>query len=103
MTAELVNHFEQMIYDERWLPVPGFESAYAISNFGRVRSLDRLVVGSNGYRYRVRGRLRRICIDQRDGLAYVGLATGRRGHYRQLYIHKLVEAVFGDTETQAAA
>lgn len=28
---------------ERWLPVPGFEGLYEVSDFGRVRSLDRIV------------------------------------------------------------
>lgn len=28
---------------ERWLPIPGWESSYAVSDQGRVRSLDRVV------------------------------------------------------------
>lgn len=34
---------------ERWLPVPGYEGLYEVSDYGRVRSLDRIVV--------VRGRI----------------------------------------------
>lgn len=31
--------------DERWLPIPGFEGYYEVSDHGRVRSLDRRVTG----------------------------------------------------------
>ncbi len=40
---------------ERWVPVVGFEECYEVSDLGRVRSLDRLVVRSNGAPYTVRG------------------------------------------------
>ncbi len=32
--------------NERWLPVVGFEGSYEVSDFGRVRSLDRIVICS---------------------------------------------------------
>jgi hypothetical protein len=31
------------VTEERWLPVPGFEGAYEVSDLGRVRSLDHYV------------------------------------------------------------
>lgn len=34
-----------VLTDERWLPIPGFEGYYEVSDRGRVRSLDRLVTG----------------------------------------------------------
>jgi hypothetical protein len=80
---------------EEWLPIP--DSFYEISSRGNVRTVNHVVVRSNGYRYRVQGRLRRITVDRRDGRRYVKLATGRRGQYRTLYIHRLMEDVFGET------
>lgn len=72
--------------DERWLPIP--DSYYEISNRRRVRSVDHVVVRRNGYRCRVRGRLRRISVDRRTGLQYVTLALGRRGRTRAVFIHR---------------
>lgn len=42
---------------ERWLPVPGFEDTYEVSDRGCVRSLDRLVWDERGYWKPVRGRM----------------------------------------------
>jgi hypothetical protein len=42
--------------DERWLPVLGFEGRYEVSDRGRVRSLDRVVVAGN-QRRRWKGRI----------------------------------------------
>lgn len=33
---------------ERWLPVSGYEGLYEVSNHGRVRSLDRMIIRSDG-------------------------------------------------------
>jgi len=45
---------------ERWLPIAGFEGLYEVSDFGRVRSLDRIVESKNHpsqQRRLLRGRL----------------------------------------------
>jgi hypothetical protein len=79
---------------ERWLPIPGHEG-YEISDHGNVRTVNHLVVRSNGIRYTVAGRIRRIGVDRRCGLRYVKLATGCRGRYDTVYIHRLMAEVFG--------
>ena len=33
---------------EKWLPCPGFETSYEVSNYGQVRSIDRYIYGRNG-------------------------------------------------------
>jgi NUMOD4 motif-containing protein len=33
---------------EEWKPVPAFEGLYAVSNLGRVKSLQRIIVGKGG-------------------------------------------------------
>jgi len=45
--------------DEEWRPVVGWEGFYEVSNFGRVRSLDRTVVRSNGVSVHFKGRIRK--------------------------------------------
>lgn len=42
---------------ERWRSIPGYEGAYEVSNLGRVRSLDRVVIDSRGRSLRLRGRV----------------------------------------------
>lgn len=89
-----------MTADEQWLPIPD-SHWYEISNRGNIRTVDHVVVRSNGYRYRVKGRPRRICVDKRDGLKSVKLATGARGRYRTVYIHRLLEQLFGEHKAAA--
>jgi len=33
---------------EKWLPCPGFETSYEVSNYGQVRSIDRYIYRRNG-------------------------------------------------------
>lgn len=40
--------------DEQWRPVVGFEDHYQVSDLGRVRSLHRVIVRSNGRKIRLR-------------------------------------------------
>ena len=81
--------------DEIWRPIPR-HAGYEVSNRGNVRTVNRLVVRSNGIRYTVAARSRRISVDRRCGLRYVKLATGRRGRYHTVYLHRLMAEVFGD-------
>jgi hypothetical protein len=81
--------------DEIWLPIPGHEG-YEVSDRGNVRTVKHVVVRANGMRYTVAARMRRISVDRRWGLRwYVTLATGRRGRCKQVFIHRLMEDVFG--------
>lgn len=41
--------------DEIWKSVPAFEGIYEASNFGRIRSLDRIVVTKTGVKKRAQG------------------------------------------------
>ena len=89
---------------EQWLPVPGFENAYAISDHGRVRSLDRVIVRCNGAPYSVRGRLLRVGVHRRSGMRCVSMSVGKRKCYRRLYItDRLLAEVFGHMDTSEAA
>jgi hypothetical protein len=81
--------------EERWRPIPDSDG-YEISDRGNVRTVNHLVVRSNGLKYTVAARNRRIGVDRRCGLRYVKLATGQRGRYRTIYIHRLMADVFGE-------
>lgn len=58
---------------ERWLPVPGYEGAYEVSDHGRIRSVDRWVEWTNRWGTYVKrqypGRLLKPHISADDGYA----------------------------------
>jgi hypothetical protein len=73
---------------ERWAPIPGYEGAYEVSDRGRVRSLERVVVMRDGRR-RVPARLLARHGRDRD---YAALwRDGRRQHFN---IRELMAAAF---------
>ena len=63
---------------EVWKPIEGYEDAYEISNMGRCRSVDRIVVHRNGARKLYKGRLLSIKRN-RCGQLYVTLSTNHKG------------------------
>jgi NUMOD4 motif/HNH endonuclease len=79
--------------NEIWLPIPGFEGAYEVSNLGRVRSLDRLIksgrtTGKNKGWQTTRGRILKT---PPNSFGYPHTQLGR-GNTRQ--VHSLVLLAF---------
>jgi hypothetical protein len=62
---------------ERWLPIPGYEGYYDVSDLGRVRSLDRVVL-QGGRPRRVNGRDLRQYVDG-ERRHWVNLTRAGRG------------------------
>ena len=75
-----------MTEQERWLPIPGWEGLYEISDMGRVRSLDR--IAANGRFWK--GRIRALTIS--NGYLAVSLWRGGSGEMR--LVSGLVATVF---------
>jgi hypothetical protein len=71
---------------ERWLPVPGFEGFYEVSDFGRVRSVVRMTTRG------IRGGGIRRPVPDRHG--YLRMALSRYGKVRSRYVHRLVALAF---------
>jgi hypothetical protein len=61
---------------EAWQPIPGFPG-YEASNHGQVRSLDRIVVMTNGRRRRQYGRIRKPWTHPNGYLIIAGLPNAR--------------------------
>lgn len=77
---------------EKWKPVVGFEGAYEVSNHGRVRSLKRTVMRSNGSALHLSQRILRPATAQRTGHLHVHFSVNGRGFTR--YVHRLVLEAF---------
>lgn len=78
---------------EIWVPVAGYEKFYEVSNYGRVRSLERIVPTSStksGYRT-VRARILKPT-DNGNGYSIVGF--NRNGQRKNHYVHRLVASAF---------
>lgn len=74
--------------DERWLPIPGYEGSYEVSDQGRVRSLDR--VDRTGHRWQ--GRMIRLHPVSERG--YLKATLYRDGKGSQRLVHRLVLEAF---------
>lgn len=79
------------IGDECWLPIEGYEDLYEVSDWARVRSLDRVLPHTRLGTYRRRGRLLVQFVDQ-QGYLRVRLDRDRYRWSRQ--VHKLVAPAF---------
>jgi hypothetical protein len=76
---------------ERWLAVAGYEGFYLVSDFGRVRSVDRTITGSDG---RVRHWPGRVLRSYTNSAGYPSLRLCRNGSSRLMRVHLLVLTAF---------
>lgn len=76
--------------EERWLPIPGYEGYYEVSDLGRVRSVPRIVPHAVAP-LTIRGRIMCTC-KSRGGHLRVTLARGGKTVTRS--VHALVLAAF---------
>jgi hypothetical protein len=86
---------------EGWLPIPG-HPGYETNGID-FRGIDRIITRCNGVRYTAKGRKLKISMHHPSGLPVVKLSAGRAGAGRWCYVHLLLAATFGDTDTQAAS
>lgn len=77
---------------EIWKPVVGYEGLYEVSNWGRVKSLKRLVKSPRGYRT-VSEKILKIWKNNK-GYLYVVLC--KNGIIKTCYVHRLVAEAFID-------
>lgn len=78
---------------ETWVPVRGFEGRYEVSDLGRVRSLDRIIVAKNGQTYLKKGQMLSLSLNIGKGYLRVSLSDGHR-NYTHYDVHRLVALHF---------
>jgi hypothetical protein len=82
---------------EKWKPIPGYEYALEVSSYGRVRSIDRIVISRTGRELRYTGRFLKTRIRERDDLVPyedVMLGSVERGNKKCFTVHALVLLAF---------
>jgi hypothetical protein len=72
--------------EEIWKDVVGYEGYYQVSNFGRIKSVDRIVNHISG-RKRVKGL---IMTPKNAGCGYLKVDLSKNNKYKAEYVHRLV-------------
>src|SRR5262245_34486148 len=80
------------MYGEAWLPIPGYETRYEVSSFGRIRSLSRVEMRSNGKRLPIKERIMSAITNPVSKYQFVNLADDQKKRPR--YVHDLVALSF---------
>lgn len=77
--------------EEIWRPVKGYEGLYEVSNEGRVKSLDRVVL-RNGILYKLRGTILKQY--KRQNYEYQFVRLSKEGHIKTVSVHFLIVQAF---------
>jgi len=75
---------------EEWKPVVGFEGLYEVSNYGRVKSLNRIITQKNGIKREVPEKM----LTQSDAGGYLQVCLSKEGKSRSYGVHVLVGRAF---------
>lgn len=78
------------IKEEIWKDIEGYEGLYKVSNLGRVKSLDRLVVYSNGTEINHKGKF----LSFEDNKGYNRITLSKGGKTKRALVHRLVAKHF---------
>ena len=76
---------------ELWRDIRGYEGLYQVSNYGRIRSLDRMVKGRCGGLQLKRGK---IMILEKGRNGYIRVSLKKDGKYKHHSVHRLVYETF---------
>jgi len=84
--------------NEIWRDVLGYEGYYKVSNFGKVKSVDRIVVRSDNIKQLVKERMLK---PGKDTSGYVQVHLCKGGKFKTVSVHRLVAIAFIDREDEA--
>lgn len=77
--------------EEVWKDIKGYEGLYQVSNRGRVKSLERRVVGKNGNMYYYHEKIKKACLMNHG---YMVVDLHKNGKNKHAYIHRLIAEYF---------
>ena len=76
---------------EKWKSIKGFEEFYEVSNFGNIRSVDRIITRSDGIKQPKKGQIMNLR-ENEDGYLVVHLS--KDGFNKYYFVHRLVAESF---------
>jgi NUMOD4 motif/HNH endonuclease len=79
------------VKNETWKDIEDYEGLYMVSNFGRVKSLDREVIRSDGMKRKVLGKIMK---PQKDNMGYLRIRLYENSKGKSFSIHRLVAMAF---------
>jgi phenylpropionate dioxygenase-like ring-hydroxylating dioxygenase large terminal subunit len=82
--------------EEIWKDVPGYEEKYQASNLGRVRSLDRTFVRSNGWSMTRKGIVLKPTLGNNK---YLSVGLGKESKDK-LLVHRIIAKTFIETKNE---
>jgi hypothetical protein len=77
--------------EEIWKPVVGFEEYYEVSNLGKVRSLDRLVIDTMGRKRKWKGSILKQKVNPRG---YLVIDFCKSGKNKTVSVHRVIARSF---------
>jgi len=77
---------------EKWIDINGFEENYQVSNYGRVRSMDRIEKNKIGVERKLIGSIRKTYYDKNSGYEMVTLSKANKN--KCVLVHLLVANAF---------
>lgn len=76
---------------EVWKDIEGYEGLYQVSNWGKVRSLDREINHGGGNISKIKGKIKKAYKDKKD---YLQIKLNKNGFGKSYLVHRLVGIAF---------
>lgn len=80
--------------EEQWKDIKGYEGLYEVSNFGNVRSLDRVIRSKHNGTMLRKGRILTPFYEEKKG--YYQVSLSKDGKNKKHRVHRLVASAFLD-------
>ena len=87
MTEKLTCWHDGVFYTEEWRDIAGYEGAYQVSSFGRIKSLDK--ISSRGHKLKCK-----ILKLNKNGFGYKHFSLFKNGKKKTCRVHVLVAETF---------